>query len=209
MAWKDKQKQKEYRKQHYLLNKDRHKEKSYQYRRIVRNYIVRIRIIVPCKDCGKNYHWTMMQFDHIKGKKIFNICSGPSQYGIDKVKDEITKCEIVCANCHAARTWKRKNKRKSYYKNWHPDWSPTSIDSVKHYNVLFTKIATPCRICRKNFPYYAMQFDHLRDKKFLLSRTGIANRSGDEVIFEMMKCQVLCTNCHQYITWNRRYRAKS
>ena len=51
----------------------------------------------------------MLDFDHINDDKKFNI----SEYrrhtsGFNKVKEEISKCEIVCANCHRIRTAKRK-----------------------------------------------------------------------------------------------------
>ena len=60
----------------------------------------------PCKDCGKHYPYYVMQFDHIKDKD-FNIGARTS-VSVKKLKLEIDKCEIVCANCHAERTYQRK-----------------------------------------------------------------------------------------------------
>lgn len=50
-----------------------------------------------------------MDFDHIEGKKKFNIGAaanaGRSRVSIQK---EMKKCEVVCANCHRVRTWSRR-----------------------------------------------------------------------------------------------------
>ena len=62
---------------------------------------------VPCHDCGKRYPPYVMDFDHrpdtLKRKYI-------SQMRTDRWEDvlvEIDKCDVVCANCHRMRTWKR------------------------------------------------------------------------------------------------------
>ena len=60
----------------------------------------------PCTDCGKIFHPCAMQFDHVKPKKNRN--SSISFINTPKVVLlEIKNCELVCANCHAIRTWTR------------------------------------------------------------------------------------------------------
>jgi hypothetical protein len=65
----------------------------------------------PCVDCGRKYPPYVMHFDHIRGKKKFNIALGYQRTAKD-VNEEIAKCELVCANCHAERTWKRRQASK-------------------------------------------------------------------------------------------------
>ena len=60
----------------------------------------------PCEDCGVQYPWYVMQFDHTGADKTFTI--GQSVVGIARLIEEIAKCEVVCANCHAERTHQRK-----------------------------------------------------------------------------------------------------
>ena len=51
-----------------------------------------------------------MQFDHLPGKgrvKKFQLNNG-QLYSDIQIQEEIAKCEIVCANCHAIRTHKRR-----------------------------------------------------------------------------------------------------
>lgn len=59
-----------------------------------------------CSDCGETNH-IVLDFDHLHDKK-YNISrmihDGFSWKAILK---EISKCEIVCANCHRIRTHNR------------------------------------------------------------------------------------------------------
>lgn len=61
-----------------------------------------------CVDCG-NETKAVLQFDHLrdKHKNISFLVS--KAYSIKMIKEEIEKCEIVCANCHTLRTFKRSN----------------------------------------------------------------------------------------------------
>jgi hypothetical protein len=63
---------------------------------------------VPCTDCGVQYASHIMQFDHILNNKNFTI-SNRKNLSLTRIQEEIDKCEVVCANCHADRTWKRIN----------------------------------------------------------------------------------------------------
>jgi hypothetical protein len=63
----------------------------------------------PCIDCGQSYHPYVMDFDHLSDKiKDVSIMvhQGHSKENILK---EISKCDIVCSNCHRMRTLKRNN----------------------------------------------------------------------------------------------------
>jgi hypothetical protein len=88
------------------------------YRARIRNfeYVNNIRATTPCADCNTIYHFSIMEFDHVEsgtkrgtskhGGVMWMVKSGYSQKNIDL---EIAKCDIVCSNCHAYRTWYRSN----------------------------------------------------------------------------------------------------
>ena len=59
-----------------------------------------------CTDCGYNDNPVALQFDHIEDNKEFDIGSGSGR-NRDALEKEIAKCEVVCANCHAIRTYER------------------------------------------------------------------------------------------------------
>lgn len=62
----------------------------------------------PCVDCNEFYPYCVMQFDHINSDKKYTLAQRSASFGSDWFAEELTKCEPVCANCHAIRTWKRK-----------------------------------------------------------------------------------------------------
>lgn len=60
-------------------------------------------------DCGIKYPSYVMQFDHRDPKqKLFKIARDAWKYSVEKIKEEISKCDVVCANCHAERTHQQK-----------------------------------------------------------------------------------------------------
>ena len=64
----------------------------------------------PCVECGGTFHTAAMDFDHVRGEKLFEIGS-PVGLGVSRARldDEIAKCDLVCANCHRVRTFNRRH----------------------------------------------------------------------------------------------------
>lgn len=62
-----------------------------------------------CADCGYNLHPAALEFDHLPGtEKKFNVGEKIGVYKFERLWEEIAKCEVVCANCHAIRTESRR-----------------------------------------------------------------------------------------------------
>lgn len=86
-----------------------------QYQRVNRRK-AELRIFVreakerPCADCKVQYPYYVMQFDH-RGDKKFNLSWAYRMAGFNQIKAEIEKCDVVCANCHAERTHRRRPSR--------------------------------------------------------------------------------------------------
>jgi hypothetical protein len=62
--------------------------------------------ITPCTDCNLLYPYHVMDLDHTRGvkkRKVSEYASG----GLNSFLEELAKCDIVCANCHKARTHNR------------------------------------------------------------------------------------------------------
>ena len=72
-----------------------------------KGYVLRAKAI-PCMDCGVLYPPHQMHFDHVpeRGEKKFNLSQAGS-HTMTEIVEEIAKCEVVCANCHAERTYVR------------------------------------------------------------------------------------------------------
>lgn len=59
----------------------------------------------------------------------------------------------------------------------------------------------PCVDCGETDPV-VLEFDHLRDKKFSISK-GLHDRNWQSVLDEIAKCEVVCANCHRRRTARR------
>ncbi len=115
-AWRktNRKKARGYSAKWYRLNRESELEKD---RKQIRERVETLRAIkenTPCADCGRNYPHYIMEFDHREAPKRYKdgkrMClSAISSWG--QLESELLKCDIVCANCHCARTWERKQQK--------------------------------------------------------------------------------------------------
>ena len=60
-----------------------------------------------CVDCGEIVEYAM-QYNHVRGKKKYVLFeSFKLATSMEDVQNEISKCDVVCANCHRIRTQDR------------------------------------------------------------------------------------------------------
>lgn len=97
---------------HYLKNKQKYKDSCSRHkdkkRKIRDSYKS-----CPCSDCKIQYPPWIMQFDHVNNDKSFSISSSMFTKTLKEIENEIKKCEVVCANCHAHRTFLKATKHKN------------------------------------------------------------------------------------------------
>jgi hypothetical protein len=75
-------------------------------------YLKEVKEKNPCMDCKVWYPYYMMDFDHVRGTKQANVAELINTLSKKRLDEEIAKCEVVCSNCHRARTYERKNGKK-------------------------------------------------------------------------------------------------
>ncbi len=113
----NKEKGKEYAKKYYELNKEKRREQMRKWEQLnkekrkefQREYCKKKRVYCleylggKCVKCGATER---LEFDHIKreGKK-YSIASKLS-YKFDYLKEELDKCQLLCAPCHLDKTAK-------------------------------------------------------------------------------------------------------
>ncbi len=117
--WKEKNKErlKEDRKRKYSTWKEYYQGYQREYIKKIKAdrsaFIKEYLLSNPCIDCGET-DTIVLEFDHVRGEKINNVSkmvqSGAS---IDKIKSEIDKCEVRCANCHRRVTHNRRQANKT------------------------------------------------------------------------------------------------
>lgn len=111
MAYKNPEDQKEYAKKHYQGNKELYKKRAVESKKKIRkeiqDRIQEIKTNTPCADCDQFYHYSVMDFDHVDGEKVANVSKLVGTGNWKLIEEEISKCEIVCANDHRLRTFTR------------------------------------------------------------------------------------------------------
>lgn len=91
---------------HYAANKEYYRQRNQKRLEEFRE-VIRQNKNVPCQDCKNSYPYYVMQFDHLSDKS-FTIAQLNRISSMKRLLEEIAKCEVVCANCHAERTHRRR-----------------------------------------------------------------------------------------------------
>ena len=90
----------------YLRNKEKILEKGRKDKIKKREYLNKQKD-KPCQDCSVRYPWFVMDFDHRDSQsKKMAISEAVHKLGWKKLKEEVARCDVVCANCHRIRTAK-------------------------------------------------------------------------------------------------------
>lgn len=96
-----------YLRQHYKKNPNTYLISNNKIKINIKQFINKIKS-VPCMDCKIIYPPYVMDFDHREDeKKLFIISKGHINGNLKMVEKEISKCDVVCSNCHRERTYQR------------------------------------------------------------------------------------------------------
>jgi predicted HNH restriction endonuclease len=148
-----------------------------------------------------------MDFDHVSDKTdtistLIRISS------LSNIKSEISKCDLICSNCHRSRTHNRLINDIKYKaligeinNSKYTGSNKKKRDKIRSIINKFKN--KPCKDCGKLFMYYQMDLDHvIGDKVRCISEFN--NRGSiDELKLELIKCDVVCSNCHRVRTYSR------
>ena len=151
----------------------------------------------PCKDCDRVFIPKVMDFDHkSEYKKFDDVARMVRKHSMGRILLEISKCDLVCKNCHRIRTRLRAVRK------------PTeSLSSSRRLQIRKTHMidklkSNPCTDCHECFPPECMDFDHLHDK--MKSISDAVRSKGYKFIFnELKKTELTCAVCHQIRTFKR------
>ncbi len=114
----------EYNRKWYQLNKDRILQRRKQHNEELKNWLREYKSSLCCIICGEN-HPACLQFHHRnKENKSFSIGTRIGRWRYitqKKLEEEISKCEVLCGNCHALLHWRENHE----FDNWLDILSPT------------------------------------------------------------------------------------
>lgn len=118
MPLKDKEKRREYHRKYmkdvwYPKNRTKHIRYVKDLKNRLSDYVINYKKERFCIDCGfPGYKCPqVLDFDHMKDKKFDISQHSLHILSLDKLKIEIEKCELVCANCHRIRTMNRRRNK--------------------------------------------------------------------------------------------------
>lgn len=110
MPNKDIEKRREaYRKWYYKSKENRNKviKRSAKKKLETKQWLVEYKEKLGCSKCNEK-HPAALDFHHENDDKEFNVAEAWSKgYGKDKVLAEISKCIVLCANCHRKEHWNK------------------------------------------------------------------------------------------------------
>ena len=92
----------------YANNKEHYKkqiaERKKRYKQELNSFLALYLKEHPCVDCGEE-DIRCLDFDHVRDFKFKNISKMKQDTNsLDVIKNEISKCEVRCANCHRKKT---------------------------------------------------------------------------------------------------------
>lgn len=100
MPYKDKEKRLECRRRWYDKNKESEKRHVTGRKNEIKKWFRNYKKSLKCSNCGES-HPATIDFHHKRNDKEHGISKMVSNgYSIDRIKKELEKCNILCANCH-------------------------------------------------------------------------------------------------------------
>jgi len=147
----------------------------------------------PCTDCGGTFPPVCMDFDHTQGRKHRGVARMLG-YSWARILEEVSKCDLVCANCHRVRTQVRQRRYSRTSRAQKVLVFRVKIDLLKRGS---------CCDCGGTFSPVAMDFDHVcGEKMYCISQMG--EMRWERVLEEIAKCDLVCSVCHRVRTHERR-----
>ena len=90
----------EYDKEYYKKNKDKVQKANKAYKLKIRKWFREYKKGLSCSNC-KEDHPECLEFHHTKRNKDNSVSNmAASGYSKNKIMHEISKCIVLCANCH-------------------------------------------------------------------------------------------------------------
>lgn len=101
--WKEnnQDKMREYRRDYYQRNKESEKARISARSKELKQWMRSLKSTLSCSTCGENHPYCL-EFHHLdSGEKDMAVSQAiVNGWSKERVLDEISKCQVLCANCH-------------------------------------------------------------------------------------------------------------
>ena len=90
--------------EHYEQRKPEALARSKEARRRNTKFVLDYLSAHPCVDCN-DADLLVLEFDHVRGKKLLAVTVMVTRgFSLEKIAEEIEKCDVRCVRCHRRRT---------------------------------------------------------------------------------------------------------
>lgn len=100
----------QYQKIHYANNREKYKQSNNERRQVIRQLVWEIKTQSQCAECPES-HPACLDFHHKdSSQKDFTIADAVHRMiSIENIKEEISKCLVLCSNCHRKQHYFERN----------------------------------------------------------------------------------------------------
>lgn len=113
-------------------------------------------------------------------------------------------CYDLCMSKYTPEQKRRANIKRMAFRKAHPeDGLANDRERASNFKILLAGLkSSPCKDCGGRFPSCAMDFDHVRGKKYR-HIGAMGHASFSVLVSELAKCDLVCSNCHRIRTQGR------
>jgi len=160
-----------------------------------------------CAVCGEKRHYVLV-FHHVSGGGGRENSIGAlirETVNMDRLEAELSKCVVLCANCHRELHYLEKEELKQKYPFikyvfYYSNTSKSRVSKFKAKRREFVnaiKTKEGCAICGDK-RHYVLVFHHTtKGKEDSIGKLITESASMERLMAEISKCAVLCANCHR------------
>lgn len=101
--------EKAYSSEWYQKNKEKTLAKNKRNSQKILEWLQNYKAEHGCHECGYNEHSCALDFHHVdESKKDFALnLAQRKRYGMERIRKEVAKCIVLCANCHRVHHHKK------------------------------------------------------------------------------------------------------
>lgn len=148
-----------------------------------------------CSDCGEADD-RVLEFDHLADKRANPADMVRAGASTQSIQRELSKCAVVCVNCHRIRTAMREGswRLEPSVIDHDPRLTPGERRNMRYVREFLMRAR--CVDCGD--PRLAvLEFDHVGSKAGNVTELARRGLGLERLVDEISQCEIRCANCHR------------
>ena len=190
---------------HYQNNKAAYLERNQRnnplQRNVNRKFVMQFLLEHACVKCGQSDP-VVLEFHHLNpATKTANVCDMVHfRVSVARIRQEIAKCEVLCANCHQRHTTTGRLVHHKFGMAGDGDIElarPRTAADRRNIRILWGRLGQAACVDCGITDALLLQFDHVESKTRDIASLVRSGCNSRRLIAELNKCEVRCANCHR------------